>query len=103
MSFEIDGVTYCLYPMLDDKPNFENVLIENNKCYAKKKFRKGELIENGFIYVDGKTTGYILFYNFSTDPNIKQICDFLKKTVFIVALKNIEIGEELTKSTWLFS
>lgn len=103
MSFEIDGVTYCIYPLLDNKPNFENVLVENNKCYARKKFKKGELVENGFIYVDGRTTGNILFYNFSSEPNIKQICDFLNKMVFIVAIKNIEIGDELTRSTWAFN
>jgi hypothetical protein len=103
MSFEIDGVTYCIYPLLDDKPNFENVLVENRKCFAKKKFKKGELVENGLINADGTTTGYILFYNISENPNVKLICHFVNKTVCVVAIKNIEIGDELTKSTWSFS
>lgn len=103
MSFEIDGVTYCIYPLLDDKPNFENILVENRRCFAKKKFKKGELIENGLINLDGTTTGCILFYGVSENPNVKLICHFINRKVCVVAIKNIEIGDELVKSTWSFS
>jgi SET domain-containing protein len=97
-----------------------NVYIDKCKfgygVFARRDFKKDEIIEFGMMYrlknVDGNenphlftwsddrtvwagASGCIPWYNHSDIPNIKKVGDLINDTMVIVALRDIKKGEEL--------
>ena len=88
--------------------------------FARQSIKSGEIIETGLMYrlvnVDGnenphlftwsddrKTwaagSGCLAYYNHTSEnPNMKKIGDLKKDTMVVVALRDIEKGEELVSS-----
>ncbi len=85
-------------------------------CFAKTKFRSGEVIETGlmmrlvdtdgnknphlFTWSDDRKvwaagSGCLPFYNHSDNPNVKKVGDLEHDTMAIIALRDIEEGEQL--------
>jgi SET domain-containing protein len=97
-----------------------NVYIDKSKyglgVFARRDFKKDEIIEFGLMYrlknVDGNenphlftwsddrtvwagASGCIPWYNHSETPNIKKVGNLEKDTMVIIALRDIKKGEEL--------
>jgi hypothetical protein len=85
-------------------------------CFAKRDFKKGEIIEKGIMTpmegVDGNVhshmfswsddkklfavgSGCLPFYNHSDEPNIIKIGDLTHNTMVIETLRDVSKGEEL--------
>ena len=64
------------------------LLVKTNKTIAKHVY----LWDNKF---EALALGYGSLYNHSYKPNAHYHRDYLRETIVIVALKNIEIGEEI--------
>jgi hypothetical protein len=86
-------------------------------CFARENFEKGQIIErclmtplvglqNGEDFPHLHTwsddrklwalaSGCLHFYNHSDDPNVKKVGNLKENTLYVIALRDIEKGEEL--------
>jgi|UniRef100_A0A6C0BQJ2 hypothetical protein len=96
--------------------NASNVLDDGCGAFANQAIKNGDIVEKGLVRIiefDGNKNEYVFtwsedrtkwafasgcatFYNTSLTPNTKMIRDFDNNTFTIYAIKNIDVGEELT-------